>query len=478
MSNNPLMERYIWLVCIILFLALAGVFAANFGFYETARELSLNPTPSTSVRNIMAENSPRFVAAGLGLVVIIVGWILYSLAVTESRHQATLERQYRQALEEAYRGTLHALTYALDLRDDETYGHSRRVMHLSLAIGRRMGLSADELRTLAWGALIHDIGKIGIKDEILRKPGPLTPTETAIMRQHVIIGHQLVSSVPFLARTAELIRHHHERYDGQGYPDGLKGDEIPLLARIFAVADAFDAMTNTRPYRPNPLTIEAARTIIQESAGRQHCPVVVSHFLQIPISEIQEICSRSLEPVPFDDMSLLVDLSQDISPHMQIYYRDTLTRTGSRAAWEALVTQLSNKRGPELGTIVFFDMNKLKELNDNNGHSVGDRVLADLGARLLQLTPDVFRTGGDEFLAWFPPGAWTAETEKNIRNLLQHFEESWASLNPVPTVSWGVCHADHQTNNLHELMVGADRAMYESKKLHKATRNLVSDRMG
>ncbi len=155
-----------------------------------------------------------------------------------------------QRIEHTYDDTLEALGAALDLRDTETAGHSRRVSLYCLEIARAMGCTAEHLKTIARGAYLHDIGKIGIPDSILLKEGKLHAEETAVMQTHVRIGYELLNRIPFLAPAAEIVLTHQERYDGTGYPQGLIGEEIPLGARIFAVADTLDVFRNSKP---NPL---------------------------------------------------------------------------------------------------------------------------------------------------------------------------------------------------------------------------------
>jgi putative nucleotidyltransferase with HDIG domain len=184
-------------------------------------------------------------------------------------------------IEETYDQTLEALGAALDLRDASTAGHSSRVTRYAITVAQALGWSQDQLHELTRGAYLHDIGKIGIPDGILLKEGPLTRQEQEVMRSHVTIGYQLVKRIAFLAPAAEIVLAHQERYDGRGYPLGLCGKEIPLGARIFAVADAFDAMTSDRPYR-KALSAEIAFQEIQREAGRQFDPDVVHVFLSLP----------------------------------------------------------------------------------------------------------------------------------------------------------------------------------------------------
>jgi putative nucleotidyltransferase with HDIG domain len=185
------------------------------------------------------------------------------------------------SLERSYDITLEVLGDALDLKDKETEGHSRRVTAYTIAIARKMGLPKEEINVIARGAFLHDIGKIAIPDAILLKPGKLTEDEMNTMKEHCYLGYKIISRIPFLAEAAEIIYSHQERYDGTGYPRKLKGDEIPLGARIFAIADTLDAMRTDRPYR-KAQSIGAARKEIELWAGRQFDPQIVKLFLEMP----------------------------------------------------------------------------------------------------------------------------------------------------------------------------------------------------
>jgi len=170
---------------------------------------------------------------------------------------------------------------ALDLKDAETEGHSKRVTAFTIAMARHRGLSDDQVRVIARGAFLHDIGKMAIPDTILRKPGPLTAEEVSIMREHCYHGYQMLRKIPFLAEASDIVYSHQEKWDGSGYPRGLRGNDIPLGARIFSVADTLDAITSDRPYRPKQ-TLQAAKEEIQRFAGRQFDPNVVETFLAMP----------------------------------------------------------------------------------------------------------------------------------------------------------------------------------------------------
>jgi response regulator RpfG family c-di-GMP phosphodiesterase len=206
----------------------------------------------------------------------------------------SLQEAYQQ-LKDTYRATLETLGAALDSRDVGTEAHSRRVHGYALATAREYGLLDKEMADLAHGVLLHDIGKIGIPDAILLKPGPLTADEWTVMRRHPEIGKRLIENIPFLRGAVPIVYCHHERWDGSGYPRGLKGDAIPLGARIFAVVDAFDAMTFDRPYS-KAIPFDAARSEIKRCSGTQFDPSVVDAFLRVPESLLEEIRRKSVEP--------------------------------------------------------------------------------------------------------------------------------------------------------------------------------------
>jgi len=197
------------------------------------------------------------------------------------RARTEMLRQAMEDLEHSYDVTLEALGDALDLKDSETEGHSKRVTAYTIALARAMGISPAEIKVIARGAFLHDIGKMAIPDEILRKPGKLSPEEQEIMREHCTRGYHMLRKIPFLSGAAEIVFSHQEHYDGSGYPSGLSGSQIPIGARIFAVADALDAITSDRPYR-KARGFDAAREEILRCSGTQFDPGVVEVFLKIP----------------------------------------------------------------------------------------------------------------------------------------------------------------------------------------------------
>jgi putative nucleotidyltransferase with HDIG domain len=209
------------------------------------------------------------------LVPLGVGYVIATASIEYAFAQMVWLRK-----QGVYQDFLRILSSALDLRDRAAGGHSHRVAALSLIIARHLNVSGDRLANLERAAILHDIGKVAIADAILSKPGPLTEAEWQEMRKHPVVGYQMVKDVPFLDAAAEIILCHHEHFDGTGYPRGFKEEEIPLGARIFAVVDAYDAITSDRPYR-KAMPYQYALEEISRSAGSQFDPQVVEAFLRV-----------------------------------------------------------------------------------------------------------------------------------------------------------------------------------------------------
>ena len=218
-------------------------------------------------------------------------------------NERTVElRRMLDRLHDASETTLEALVSALDAREHETKAHSKRVSEYTLFLAREMSVDPTHLDVIRRGSMLHDIGKIGISDTILLKPGKLTSEEWVDMQKHPQIGFWILAGIDALKSASDIVLSHHEKWDGTGYPRGLKAEGIPLGARIFSVADTLDVMTSDRPYR-KALTYEDARAEITRFSGRQFDPQVVKYFLKVPLdvwTEIRESTSRSAAPSPLD----------------------------------------------------------------------------------------------------------------------------------------------------------------------------------
>lgn len=210
----------------------------------------------------------------------------------EERRQSQLLNQAYQDLNRTYRATLLALTGMLDTRDVATHGHSLRVAAFTLRLAMEIGIKDPVvLRNIEQGALLHDVGKIGVRDDVLRKPGPLDDQDWIEMKNHPALGFHMLKNIEFLRAAMPIVHYHHEHWDGSGYPMGMKGEEIPIEARIFAVADAFDAITSERPYS-RARSYDEAIAILYEESGTRFDPTIVGTFITIPADEWQRIRDR------------------------------------------------------------------------------------------------------------------------------------------------------------------------------------------
>ncbi len=260
----------------------SAFFALNVSFTSVTVALK----SGQSMRVVVFGDLPTFFANWVALsplawlmafATLRVGWwatLLFALPVWIMRGALDQIIEMR----EMFTQTVRSLAGAVDARDTFTAGHSRRVQQISVDIGRVLRLSESDLEALEWGGLLHDIGKIGVRDDVLNKPDKLTKEERALMNAHPVIGANIIAPVTKLAPELPLIRHHHEWFNGSGYPDRLIGDEIPRLARILHVADAFEAMTTARPYRMTPLTNDQAMDELRRFAGIQFDPAMVDAF--------------------------------------------------------------------------------------------------------------------------------------------------------------------------------------------------------
>lgn len=227
----------------------------------------------------------------IALAALLLWLVLRGVYMRSSRQIMSQSQALGAALaetERTYDTTLQALSNALDVRDSETEGHSRRVVEYMELIIAQLPVVPGHLATLRRGALLHDIGKIGVPDNVLRKPAALSDAEWVVMKRHPEHGARIISQIPFLEDVSRIVRHHHERWDGKGYPDGIGGEAIPLGARIFAVADSFDAMTSDRPYR-RAMSVKDARVEVARCRGTQFDPDVVDAFVRVPAERLDAI---------------------------------------------------------------------------------------------------------------------------------------------------------------------------------------------
>lgn len=241
-------------------------------------EVNLDAAPLLAQIHLRRVQAWRYVFLGVGLLYLSLFGLVFHASRT-MRYQDSALRRQQTVLQSTLEGTIQALAAAIDAKDAYTGGHSAEVSRHAEAIARGLRLPPDDVEAVRIAGYLHDLGKVGIPDHVLRKPGPLDPTEREQVRTHSLLGYRILRSIPMDDRVKLAVLHNHERWDGTGYPDGLKGGEIPIHARILMVADAYEAMTSTRPYRRALEPMEAIAQLHAE-AGRQFDPDVVDAFIR------------------------------------------------------------------------------------------------------------------------------------------------------------------------------------------------------
>ena len=296
------------------------------------------------------------------LVMLVVLLALFAYIPDRLRRALTRETELaehrRDELENSYVATIGALASALDAKDRYTEAHSRETAALALAVGRRLGLDAERLRFLEYAAYLHDIGKIGMPGHILNKPGPLTEDEMQIMKEHPVIGERIIASVPFLAPVRRVVRAEHERWDGTGYPDGLKGEEIPIEARIIHACDAFHAMASDRPYR-QALTRPAILRELRNKAGQQFDPMVARTLLEVLASEEVAVTDHAGE------MAEVAPIITWTGPRSWAQHLEAIETLSARLGRITAVPEICRLIGETVVTLVPYDQCRINLLDDD-----------------------------------------------------------------------------------------------------------------
>lgn len=363
--------------------------------------------------------------------------------------------------------TITTIANTIDAKDEYTKGHSKRVSDYSAAIAKELGFSESELRNIRSIALLHDIGKIGVPDSVLNKPGPLTNEEYHLMKQHTIIGAEILKDIGMIPGIDIGAKYHHERYDGKGYPDGLKKDEIPLIARIIAVADAYDAMTSNRVYRKR-LSEEKVTEELRNGKGKQFDPDVTDALLKlIEEKRLQEISEENKEEQELKDATRI--LSRVMEKHekqivegMQL---DELTAVYNRSCGEKLICEALEK---SKGCLMLFNLDHFRKVNDTNGFVGGDIFLKVTAECIKAIKKDMLisRFGGDEFVVYMR----NVTTEEAAIEAINCFKkelskriEEWSELKGL-SVSIGIVLCNEDIQLFSEMYQKADKALYFAKQ--------------
>ncbi|WP_435017586.1 PAS domain S-box protein [Tundrisphaera sp. TA3] len=404
---------------------------------------------------------------------------------------ATLFRDLQRShtnLMAAYDATIEGWARAIDLRDKETEGHSRRVTEMTVMLARAMGVDEGDLLSIRRGAMLHDIGKLGIPDDILLKPGRLTDAEWAIMRRHPEYAYEWLAPVAFLRPALDIPHHHHEKWDGTGYPGGLKGEMIPLAARIFAAVDIWDALRSDRPYRagwPEARVIDHIRSL----SGSHLDPAVVEAFLAIiggesapaaapkaigrdePRGEARTVMLEYQVQQAREAYRILedqkADQSRELDRLMRLAHTDDLTGLNNRRHFrQSLESAFSLAcRDSRPLSVVLLDLDGFKSFNDEHGHQAGDELLMALASILrdaIRPQDSLARYGGEEFAVLLP------DTDAAAGRAIAERLRSAIADHPWPrrrvTASLGVATLTPYVLSASELIAAADAALYHSKR--------------
>lgn len=429
---------------------------------------------------------------GIGMIILLFIAVLRTIRnvhnMETQRHQRALEKR-RQQTERLSLQMMQTLALTVEAKDEYTRGHSHRVAEYAALIAKELHWSPEEILNLKYAAHLHDIGKVGIPDTILNKPTRLTPEEYAVTKEHTVIGGEILKNITLLQQSADVARHHHERYDGKGYPDGLKGTDIPLYARIVAIADGYDVMNTNHACR-NSLPEASIIREFRENSGTQFDPELTEIFLMLLEEHRLDINSdhlhQELDPgftaIENDVNRFISNVMTTLKTHEDSETYDFLTGLPMRSRGEKLVSQFMQKYD---GCLVFIDMDNLKLINDIHGHKAGDRALKLLGKLLADLIPDavVCRLGGDEFL-FFMPNATEATITAQVHTLFDKFNAAKAKDIEIrsASLSAGLCLTTTE-DAYEDCYTKADKALYYVKQngkgslyfYHRLEQKLLSD---
>lgn len=383
-----------------------------------------------------------------------------------------LEEELTVKSKQVERITLQAITAianTIDAKDEYTKGHSVRVADYSELIAVELGWKEAEIQNLKYIALLHDIGKIGVPDAVLNKPGKLTEVEFQLIKSHTTIGGEILKDIAMVEHVVDGARFHHERYDGNGYPDGLIGKDIPVQARIIGIADAYDAMSSSRVYRSR-LPEEKIREQLLQGRGTQFDPIILDKFVAIlDAGKVQRRESLEAEEITFAEEGniLLQRVMNEIDNQKQVNEeKDYLTQLMTRKAGEKRIISAMAEGD---GCLALIDMDNLKHVNDIYGHLFGDYALKTVSSVLTEHRDDsiVARYGGDEFL-YYIRSSDKKEIESIIEGIIYSFQcrrEDNEVINAT-SLSIGLC-VHHKGEAYETILQNADRALYYVKQTGK-----------
>ena len=414
---------------------------------------------------------------GIGLTALLFANIIRTIKnvrdMEQNRQKQEIEKRRRQA-EKMSLQMIQTLATTIEAKDEYMKGHSYRVAAYAALIAQELGWDATEISNLKDAVYMYDVGKIGIPDAILNKPTRLTEEEYERVKVHTVIGADILKNITIIDHVAEIARYHHERYDGHGYPDGLIGEDIPIHARIVAIADSYDAMNSRRIYR-NALPQEQIREEILMNRGKQFDPDIADVFLKLMdegrlvIEEnYPEIISQSgLSAAEIETGKFISKIMNTMKSQEDMESYDYLTGLPMRNRGENAIAQLMQQHS---GCLVFIDMDNLKKINDIYGHKAGDRALKLLG-NILKNDEDgsvACRLGGDEFLLFLPERN-KEQSKEYVNRIFKEFKKETGKDVEIKaaSLSAGLCMSE-KGSSFEECYINADKALYYVKQNGKA----------
>jgi diguanylate cyclase (GGDEF)-like protein len=370
--------------------------------------------------------------------------------------------------------TIETIANTIDAKDEYTKGHSRRVSEYAARIAEELNMSEEEIMNIRYIALLHDIGKIGVPDAVLNKPGRLTDTEYELMKKHTVIGGEILKDIRMLPDLDVGAKYHHERYDGKGYPNGLKGEEIPKTARVICLADAYDAMTSNRIYRRH-LSKEEVFDEIKRCSGTQFDPDIAKVFLNYletaPDWVIREDNDIQDETLGEASNRLLQRIMVDSHKQSQkMSELDSLTGVYNRSTGERKIVAAMRDH---FGCMIVLNVDNMRQVNRKYGFRRGDYYLKMLAKFMTKVSPEIIvsRFGGNEFLCFIPD---VIDTD-TIRGIMDGFMSQIQEYTDIEgilsdfSVSAGITIYDSQNVKLQHLMMEADKALYHVKQSKRNT---------
>lgn len=394
----------------------------------------------------------------------------------KSRLEQLLQKKTSQ-IEILTQQSVEAIAVTIDAKDKFTKAHSMNVAKYAVAIANAIGWNEDDKKHLYYQALLHDIGNIGIPDEILNKQEPLTDEEFEIIKSHTSKGAEILTDVKLLKHAEDVARYHHERYDGTGYGEGLAGENIPISARIVCLAGAYDAMSTNRPYRKR-LSGSLIKSELIDGRGTQFDPVLVDALINM-LDENAELRTEYDCSLQINNTSLLQKVLISYTNDMKLAAgKDPLTGLFNRSYMEEKVNNFLDREG-NYGTMMMLDLDNFKVMNDTYGHLFGDKLLIDTAQALKEIIPEdslIARMGGDEFIIFLKNIRGQGLVEKTALDVIYKLN----SMMEYPdgghlSASIGIAFSGRSGDNFANLYSKSDKALYVVKANGKSLYHFYND---